>query len=127
MRIHYEDDRPKVAPGRKDTKRWCKGIISREHQFSEPIPRWEGSSWADKICQNCGKKELINLRPGESPWRTGHSADVVCSGCYDCLPCKKCGLPGRDCKGHRRKFPHVPMGRDPRTDAEYRQGTSYRK
>lgn len=57
-------ERKREWPGKKDTKRWCKGHIGREHH-----PRWtkreyEMNSggkrkiiwmWNEKVCQVCHK------------------------------------------------------------------------
>lgn len=61
--------RPKNLPGRKDTKKWCRGKVGREHQL-EVIPphnmmaftcspsRWSSAPWScmhQERCTVCGK------------------------------------------------------------------------
>jgi hypothetical protein len=45
---------PARIPAKKDTKRWCRGRVGREHRFT-----WTASRWSERvfieICDNCGK------------------------------------------------------------------------
>lgn len=49
------------AKPKKDTKRWCKGKVGREHQYGELYPYYQGYArkWHERLCATCGKKELI--------------------------------------------------------------------
>jgi hypothetical protein len=58
-------ERRRVWPGRKDTKRWCKGVVGREHVWKR-VP-WSGTAWLRKQnpyvideCENC--KKQVKLR-----------------------------------------------------------------
>lgn len=46
---------------KKDTKRWCKGIEGREHEWEMTIPkndaRFKRLFWRLNICKNCGKQD----------------------------------------------------------------------
>lgn len=56
-------ERKRRWPGKKDTKRWCKGVVGREHKLK--TVRWPiGSNWINAwfvdLCTVCGKQ--FNLR-----------------------------------------------------------------
>lgn len=43
---------------KKDTKKWCKGVVGREHDYEYQFPH--GDSWEWRlvpICVNCGKQD----------------------------------------------------------------------
>ncbi len=50
---------------KKDTKRWCKGKVGREHKFTEPIqlypthPSEWRASYLDMICFQCGTRKIV--------------------------------------------------------------------
>jgi hypothetical protein len=45
---------PTRVPAKKNTKRWCRGRVGRDHSFS-----WTESRWSDRllieVCDHCGK------------------------------------------------------------------------
>ena len=47
-------EKPKRWPGRKDTKRWCRGVVGREHK-PEWRPLWGGTRFQVQLCVVCGK------------------------------------------------------------------------
>lgn len=53
---------------KKNTKRWCKGKVGREHDLKHVMLRDYGitKTWAD-VCQNCNKK--LNLRFSKWNWK----------------------------------------------------------
>jgi len=85
--MHRERDR---APGKKNTRRWCRGKVGREH-----VEGYALSSWANgrKICE---------ARPEWSygiPWYDRHRGEWWC---YHNVICTECGkilrsLPPEDC------------------------------
>lgn len=99
------------AHSKKDTARWCKGIVGREH-IKEWLQRAESylHDWQTLTCINCDKQF-------DSRW-----------------PCRDCGQ--FKCGGHRepftrqrRKYPHESMGA-PANECygpRFREGTSYRR
>ena len=80
-------DVPKPSPGKKDTKRWCKGKVGREHTPEitlrhnlkcYPMPEWAKGlrfyrsklSWwchHERICTTCGKVLDWSIEPDECP------------------------------------------------------------
>jgi hypothetical protein len=73
---------PRSRP-RKDTKRWCRGIVGREHrkrwvstlelsgflrtpqqkaQFAEENRRWH---WQQEVCEICGRQFRLRNPPGD--------------------------------------------------------------
>jgi len=49
---------------RKDTKRWCRGKVGKEHDW-QPFDKWPGlghsrwlRAWTMRRCQVCGKENL---------------------------------------------------------------------
>lgn len=58
-------ERDKRWPGKKDTKRWCRGVVGREHQAKWQKKEYEMGvagtrkviwMWNEKVCQVCGKR-----------------------------------------------------------------------
>ena len=98
-------------PGKKDTKRWCKGKVGREH-----VKEWQVRhefylhDLQYLLCINCGK--VFDYR-------------------YPCTECGefKCGGHREPFHRQRRKYPHVPMGPplSERHGTRFREGTSYRR
>ena len=85
---------PKRAPGRKDTRAWCKGKAGREHQpeivFCAPVfrratvtcewaPRWfdgpvEWHCYHEEHCRSCGKVLRSSVGNSQCPVYPGSSA-----------------------------------------------------
>lgn len=68
LRRRYREDlipRPEHRGSRKkNTKKWCKGVVGREHIFKMVAPvrfkSWSPDRYAVDKCQRCGKE--INFR-----------------------------------------------------------------
>jgi hypothetical protein len=113
-KIKSDPDAKTVStPAKKDTIKWCKGIVGREHVKEwKPRPEPYLKDCRELVCINCEKKFDYFY----SGW--SKSENHNCGACFDCLPCLKCKKPGRDCKGHRRKYPR-PMNSDFRKPKSY--------
>lgn len=84
----WPEDHPKIVKpkSKKDTKKWCKGKVGREH-----VPELTKQSWAnDRTCAP-PERWMLQLMPTRN-WR-----------CYHQWVCANCGkvldrwLPARDC------------------------------
>jgi hypothetical protein len=47
------DDAPRPKPGSKNTKKWCKGKVGREHKPECRDGHIQG--WKNLVCTECGK------------------------------------------------------------------------
>jgi hypothetical protein len=78
-RRRTDQDPERKPKAKKDTKRWCKGKVGREH-VGEIVfnPIWGnpscGPSWGNRwfchhaeICKNCGKRIRWSVGKGECP------------------------------------------------------------
>lgn len=59
---------PSMGAKKKNTKRWCKGKVGREHVWGEPYDPYPHltrfwRSWLRKDCINCGKQEHVRSKP----------------------------------------------------------------
>lgn len=57
---HGTEEVPRHRGKKKDTKRWCKGKVGREHDWdvTEPVKlRWTNMTVTKMCCKNCGKKD----------------------------------------------------------------------
>jgi hypothetical protein len=59
----------KAGPGRKDTKRWCRGKVGVPHKaklvlVGQISPALTITEWQRYECAECGKKLWLLLRPG---------------------------------------------------------------
>ena len=60
------DDRPARRRTKKNTRKWCKGIVGREHSFTWKMdPKFQGYPWAHRdsrhyvrSCDLCGKHHV---------------------------------------------------------------------
>lgn len=51
---------------KKNTRKWCKGVVGREHDFEWQIYRgWQ--DWKVQVCNNCGKHGKHDFK---FPWST---------------------------------------------------------
>ena len=67
---------PTPHKSRKDTKRWCKGIVGREHKAEWQENRRYPWGWYAFVCTAC-RKELDYCRPikwsgGKDPCKCDH-------------------------------------------------------
>ena len=53
------DDTPKKWPAKKDTRKWCKGHVGREHDFKPLHERFVHWVLHSEVCQNCKKKVYV--------------------------------------------------------------------
>ncbi len=60
----------------KDTKRWCRGKVGREHVWVVK-PAWPnlGNRFVEDVCQGCGKKMRFRETP-ESGWDSRAAAAI---------------------------------------------------
>lgn len=67
---------------RRDTRRWCRGIVGREHNYAEPL--------LAALCYAERRTGLFDLSWDERNTRYGRYR-VCCSGSYMILECEYCG------------------------------------
>jgi hypothetical protein len=54
---------------RKDTWKWCKGIIGREHVWEREITRSiGGTKMTQMVCQSCGKQDYRTVLWNGKTW-----------------------------------------------------------
>ena len=75
-----EEEVEKPVAGKKNTRKWCKGKVGREHKLE-----WEKSSWGFSstyvhICTVCGKHLDYCF---ESFWRFGKDKKCICGNHKD--------------------------------------------
>lgn len=51
---------PDIRPpsgSKKDTKRWCRGVVGREHEPECRLSKYSfAQEWRDLVCKKCGKE-----------------------------------------------------------------------
>jgi hypothetical protein len=51
-----------VHRSKKDTKKWCKGIVGREHDYEYQHPHNDLGDWRlVPVCLNCGRQDYHDI------------------------------------------------------------------
>lgn len=73
-------EEPKKGRNHKDTKKWCKGVKGREHEYEWKLtnkfpPDW---GWYDLACKKCGKHKDYCTKPlwGNFSCKCGHHKET---------------------------------------------------
>jgi hypothetical protein len=66
--FRQSSDGPQAARrlSRKDTKRWCRGVVGREHGYDWVRllqPGGEPSDFLDRLCRVCGRRDATAYQP----------------------------------------------------------------
>lgn len=63
-RTTWAGRRARRSKSKKDTKKWCKGVVGREHVLTWK-PLYPGSffyrTWEQQLCRVCGKRLRLRV------------------------------------------------------------------